>query len=446
MTSASSSSETAGMMNNQMLFQNPLFLHPSDGPGTLMVTEKLLGAQNYRSWRRLVEIALSTKWKLGFIRGTVPRSVDGASLQEQWDTCNNLLQLETRFALSNGSHKYKLNRETYGIMQSGRYISEYYTNMKCVWEELDSMNELPRIVNITPEVAVFLQALNTQKEDVESACSLLQQEESQRGVFGNSGHVGVESTALYSKGDHPPEKCWEKIGYPVWHYKYKQGQKVKSVVKNGVGNVKRTAAVVESSGNVVFTSKQFEQLMKSLPHFNQNAQEPIEMDHPFGEGTIYYFSCINGVIEGWIIDTRASDHMSPDSEDLIDVQTLKYKQMINLPNGHTSVISQVGNKDFVSTTQPVPAIPDPPSSSTTHTPEPATSENEVHDDEVPPVEQIASQVFEPVFGTTDETQPAGARKSSRVPVTPSWLKDYVTPHLPRANQVSVTSLQSQFPT
>ncbi|PWA63000.1 hypothetical protein CTI12_AA355130 [Artemisia annua] len=320
MSSSSASTETAGMMNKQMLIQNTLFLHPSDGPGTLMVTEKLIGAQNYRSWRRSVEIALSTKRKLGFIRGTVPRSMDDANLQEQWDTCNNLviiwlmnsvsesigksimfmgtahaiwLQLETRFALSNGFHKYKLNKETYGIMQSGRSISEYYTNMKCVWEELDSMNELPRIVNITQEVVVFLNALNTQKEEqrlfqflnglddyfssqrsqllldtplpsVESACSLLQQEESQRGW-------------------HPPEKCWEKIGYPVWHYKYKQGQKGKVVVKNCNGNVRRTVAVVENSSHVVFTSKQFEQLMKSLPHFNQNAQEPTEMDHPFGE-------------------------------------------------------------------------------------------------------------------------------------------------------------------
>ena len=113
------------------------------------------------------------------------------------------------------------------------------------------------------------------------------------------------------------------------------------MVKNGNGNVKRTAAVVENNGNVVFTSKQFEQLMKSLSHFNQNAQEPKEMDHPFGEGTIYCFSYVNGVIEGRIIDTGASDHMSPDSQDLIDVQDLKYKQMIYFPNGHTSVISQV---------------------------------------------------------------------------------------------------------
>ena len=187
-----SSSDSNNNMNNQSLLQNPLFLHPSDGPGTLVIGEKLMGAQNYRSWRRSVEIALSTKRKLGFIRGTVPRSTDDVNLQEQWDTCNNLviswlmnsvsesiaksvmfvgtahaiwLQLETRFALSNGSHKYKLNKETYEIMQSGRSVSEYYTDMKCVWEELDSMNELPRIVNITHEIAVFLNALNTQKEE-----------------------------------------------------------------------------------------------------------------------------------------------------------------------------------------------------------------------------------------------------------------------------------------
>jgi len=29
--------------------QNPLFLHPSEGPGSLATQEKLIGAKNYRS-------------------------------------------------------------------------------------------------------------------------------------------------------------------------------------------------------------------------------------------------------------------------------------------------------------------------------------------------------------------------------------------------------------
>lgn len=98
--------------------------------------------------------------------------------------------------------------------------------------------------------------------------------------------------------------------------------------KTGAGHVKRNANVVmvENGGLVVFTSKQFEQLMKSLPQFNQAAN--TELEHPFGEGTIHCFSCVNGIVEGWIIDTGASDHMSLDSEDFDVVTTLKTKQLI----------------------------------------------------------------------------------------------------------------------
>ena len=47
------------------LFQNPLYLHPSDGPGSLTIQEKLSGAHNYRAWRRAIEIGLSTKKSWG---------------------------------------------------------------------------------------------------------------------------------------------------------------------------------------------------------------------------------------------------------------------------------------------------------------------------------------------------------------------------------------------
>ncbi|GKD67850.1 cysteine-rich receptor-like protein kinase 8 [Tanacetum coccineum] len=360
------SSPTSDLNNQALLLQNPLFLHPSNGPDNLVVHEKLIGAQNYRSWKRGVEIALSTKRKLGFIRGAVPRSADDASLQEQWDTCNNLviswlmnsasesiaksimfigtahgiwLQLETRFALSNGSHKYKLNRQTYDTTQSGKSVREYYTAMKCVWEELDSMNELPRIINITPEIVIFLNALNTQNEEqrlfqflnglddhfstqrsqllmnsplpsVKTACALLQQEDVSKNV----------DICCFQMA--PPKSLEKSLGYPLGitrTSKIKKQKEDKRVILD-----KSTAAFAENGGHVVFTFKKFEQLMKSIPHFNQTGETP-EIDHPFGEG--------------------ASDHMSPDSDDLDNVFELKNKQVINLPNGHTSVISKVGNMD-----------------------------------------------------------------------------------------------------
>ncbi|GKG54908.1 hypothetical protein Tco_0562895, partial [Tanacetum coccineum] len=90
--------------------------------------------------------------------------------------------------------------------------------MKCVWEELDSLTVLPRLVTITPEIFAFLSAVEKQKEEqrlfqflnglyesysaqrsqlllinplpsVENDCAVIQQEESQKDVF----QTGVSS-------------------------------------------------------------------------------------------------------------------------------------------------------------------------------------------------------------------------------------------------------------
>ncbi|GJU67873.1 hypothetical protein Tco_1254132 [Tanacetum coccineum] len=143
-------------------------------------------------WRRAIEIGLSTKRKLGFVRGTVVRSPTDDNLQKLWDTCNNMAiswimgsvsdsiarsimfigtaseiwqQLERRFFLSDDSRKYKLNKDTYEITQSGCSVGEYYTKMKCVWEELGNLNTLPVIATITPEITAFLNVLSKQKEE-----------------------------------------------------------------------------------------------------------------------------------------------------------------------------------------------------------------------------------------------------------------------------------------
>ncbi|GJV02856.1 retrovirus-related pol polyprotein from transposon TNT 1-94 [Tanacetum coccineum] len=157
--------------------------------------------------------------------------------------------------------------------------------------------------------------------NVENACSLIQHVESQRMLFGSVSNI--EATALYSKGGtkdkclicsfkwHPPEKCWEKVGYPAWHPKAK-GSQTNRQVKTGQGQNKnqfapRTAAHMESG--IACHNSQID-LLKML--------------------------------EDWIYDTGASDHMTPVDESIYDPYELKIKPQINLPNGDTSVISHIG--------------------------------------------------------------------------------------------------------
>uniref|UniRef100_A0A803N2R4 Retrotransposon Copia-like N-terminal domain-containing protein n=1 Tax=Chenopodium quinoa TaxID=63459 RepID=A0A803N2R4_CHEQI len=66
-------------------FTNPLYLHPSDGTHTIAIF-KLTGFGNYRTWRKLLEIAISSKRKLGFVTGALSRPIEHSVKAELWDT------------------------------------------------------------------------------------------------------------------------------------------------------------------------------------------------------------------------------------------------------------------------------------------------------------------------------------------------------------------------
>ncbi|XP_048495096.1 uncharacterized protein LOC125495005 [Beta vulgaris subsp. vulgaris] len=271
---------------------NPLYLHPSDGPNTLKVDCQLTGAADYRPWKRSMEISLATKRKLGFVTGALTKSSSDPVLKEAWEACNSMvtawllnnmtesirrsvmymksskeiwLSLKHRFTVSNGSRKYRLNKLTYEVKQNERPVSEYYTDLRVLWEEIESMNDYPAITSVTPEVTAYIEAIDQQKEEqklfqflngldlaygslkshillmstlptVEGAVSMVQQEECQSESTRNEKEE-VTSVALYSKNEnktyctvckknnHTADKCWFKIGFPINHNKNKQGNK-----------------------------------------------------------------------------------------------------------------------------------------------------------------------------------------------------------------------------
>ncbi|KAL2927268.1 Prostaglandin G/H synthase 2 [Bienertia sinuspersici] len=66
--------------------------------------------------------------------------------------------LEQRFQITNGARKYQVCKMIYETKQNGKGVTEYYTEMKILWEELDNMNVYPAITEINPEVAAYLSA------------------------------------------------------------------------------------------------------------------------------------------------------------------------------------------------------------------------------------------------------------------------------------------------
>ncbi|GKC52122.1 hypothetical protein Tco_1074867 [Tanacetum coccineum] len=124
-------------------------------------------------------------------------------------------QLEKRFSLSDGSRKYKLNKDTYEITQAGCSVVFLAALNKQKEEQrpFQFLNGLENHLSHQRSQILMIDPLLS----VENACSLLQQEETQRLLFRSSANI--KSSALLSKGIvkdkcsicgfkwHPLEKC-----------------------------------------------------------------------------------------------------------------------------------------------------------------------------------------------------------------------------------------------
>ncbi|KAM3264317.1 hypothetical protein P3L10_001311 [Capsicum annuum] len=141
---------------------HPLYLHPSDTPGTVLVSVPFAGI-GYGEWREGMVIALSAKNKLQLINGSFDKPDANSHLFPHWERCNNMLKawimnslskgiakivlyyktakeawenLEERYGVVNASQYYSLQRAINSIFQVSLDIASYFTKLKGLWDEL----------------------------------------------------------------------------------------------------------------------------------------------------------------------------------------------------------------------------------------------------------------------------------------------------------------------
>ncbi|XP_020991964.1 uncharacterized protein LOC110278129 [Arachis duranensis] len=148
---------------------NPYYIHPSENPTSVLVTPVLTG-NNYHSWKRSFTMAIISKNKYGFLTGSISSPLPGDPLFSAWEHCNNLVlswlfhslspsitqsvlyfdtassvwtDLKERFAQSDLLRIAELQEEIYALKQGTLSVTEFYTSLKSLWEELDSSRPLP---------------------------------------------------------------------------------------------------------------------------------------------------------------------------------------------------------------------------------------------------------------------------------------------------------------
>ncbi|XP_020415631.1 uncharacterized protein LOC109948111 [Prunus persica] len=152
---------------SEINMSDPLILHHSDSPGLVLVSKPLEG-HDYGQWSRSMRIALSAKNKLGFIDGTIKAPAKTDAKFSIWQRCNDMVlswilhslqpdiassvlyctsasmvwnDLKDRFSQGNDSRIYQIRQEIAEHRQGHLSISEYYTKLKALWDELDSYHE-----------------------------------------------------------------------------------------------------------------------------------------------------------------------------------------------------------------------------------------------------------------------------------------------------------------
>ena len=150
---------------------SPYFVHPSDGPATVKVVPPLTGG-NYHSWARSMRRALGAKMKLEFIDGSIPIPEDSFDPSTRaWNRCNMLIiswiinsvsesiaqsivymenaldvwnDLKERFSQGDLVRISELYQEIYSLKQENKSVTEFYSELKILWEELEIYMPLPQ--------------------------------------------------------------------------------------------------------------------------------------------------------------------------------------------------------------------------------------------------------------------------------------------------------------
>ncbi|KAF8387898.1 hypothetical protein HHK36_026560 [Tetracentron sinense] len=235
----------------EMDYSNPYFLHHGDSPGAILVSQQLTG-DNYSSWKRAMEMALTAKNKIGFVNGSLPKPSDESDsdpLSFSWCRCNNMLlswllnsvskeiaasiiyidsaadiwmDLQDRFSHLNGPRVFQLQQTMSSLSQGNDSVSTYFTSLKGIWDELDHQEPLPcctcgavKVLQAKHQrkyVYQFLIGLNESNSHVRGQIllldplppmnkvfSLVLQEERQCGLFISSNSFNQNTTALLTK-------------------------------------------------------------------------------------------------------------------------------------------------------------------------------------------------------------------------------------------------------
>ncbi|RVX21382.1 hypothetical protein CK203_001939 [Vitis vinifera] len=299
-------------------------IHSSMGPvgafdnSPLHLTIEKLNGKNYREWAQAIKLVIDGKGKLGFLTGETrrPPPTDVAASQK------------------------------WAMKQGDREVTEYYTEMLGLWQELDLSCEEEWECTGTASRVLSRRLLPSIRE----VFSEVRREESKRRVMLDHS-VGPEGSALLTYGPHGPhgpyaiagrgpsvakssgpsprqskrtycehckklghtkDTCWALHGKPA-DWKPRQPNKAHSHQASTEAQADKTPTeVFQSTSSVGFNSNQIAKLYELFSNFQASGQSSTTLSSGSLAKKGTFFTALSTMSQTipWIVDSGASDHMT----------------------------------------------------------------------------------------------------------------------------------------
>jgi hypothetical protein len=165
MEDISTTSQTSNNGDSCPIVTSPYYLHLGENPGAILVSPPLIGS-NYQSWRKYLKRTLLAKNKLKFVNGKLPMPPEDDAHFDSWERCNDMVvslinrtlspviassvvyidnaktlwdDLKEWFTKGDHFRFSDLLQELHSIKQGESSISDFYTALKSLWDDLEDL-------------------------------------------------------------------------------------------------------------------------------------------------------------------------------------------------------------------------------------------------------------------------------------------------------------------
>ncbi|XP_040948674.1 uncharacterized protein [Gossypium hirsutum] len=292
---------------------SPYFLHPNENPSLVLVTPTLTSL-NYNSWSRAMRMALLSKNKLKFVDSSILPPVTTDSIYPAWERCNNMViswlhhsisesivnnillidtaheiwrDLHERFSQGDVFRISDLYDEISIFKQEEHSVTDYFTELKVLWDELLNFRPLPscscrvqcscgafttiRKYHNNEYVIRFLKGLNEQYASVRSQIMLLDPlltiNKAFSMVIQQEQQLLAPSSTIFASNADTVDTCYHKNGFPPGYRSRNSTSRVHNVFEeidtNTVDSITGYSPPVTSQGSGVTLTQ--EQITQALP-------------------------------------------------------------------------------------------------------------------------------------------------------------------------------------